>query len=60
MRPKRWSEGELSRLKRLYPSELLIEEVYPFFPERTPNAVRSKAAAMGIKRPVPDIERIRS
>jgi hypothetical protein len=48
---KKWKEVEIKKLKRLYISEKLLEEVMEAFPERTENAVRLKASRLGLKRP---------
>jgi len=46
-----WTEDEVGRLRRLYPSEISFEEVVEAFPNRTTNAVRLKASRLGLRRP---------
>lgn len=46
-----WTEDEVWRLRRLYPSGISFEEVAEAFPKRTANAVRLKASRLGLRRP---------
>ena len=48
-----WTEAEIQRLKLLYPSEKLFDEVVEAFPARTSNAIRIKASRLGLRRPTP-------
>jgi len=52
-RPRPWTEEEVWKLRRLYPSEVSFEEIVEAFPNRTPNAIRLKASRLGLKRPTP-------
>jgi len=47
-----WTENEIQRLKRLYPSDVSFEEIVVAFPERTRNALRLKASRLGLRRPL--------
>ncbi|MFP3950607.1 MAG: SANT/Myb-like DNA-binding domain-containing protein [Candidatus Bathyarchaeia archaeon] len=51
-RAKEWTNAEIERLKRLYPSNMVFEEIVDMFPERTANAIRLKASRMGLRRPL--------
>ncbi len=48
---REWTEGEIDRLKLLYPSDRSFEEIVDEFPRRSPNAVRLKASRLGLRRP---------
>lgn len=50
-RPRKWTEEEIDRLRRLYTSERSFDEIVEVFPERTTNAIRQKASRLGVKRP---------
>lgn len=50
-RPAAWTEEEVWKLKRLYPSEISFEEIVKAFPSRTANAIRQKASRLDLKRP---------
>lgn len=50
-RPADWTEEEIQRLKRLYPSDTSFEEIVEAFPNRTSNALRLKASRLGLRRP---------
>jgi hypothetical protein len=52
-RAKEWSDNEIERLKKLYPSKRDFDEVLDAFPERTINAIRVKASRLGLRRPLP-------
>lgn len=48
-----WTEAEIQRLKLLYTSEKLFDEIVEAFPGRTSNAIRIKASRLGLRRPTP-------
>jgi hypothetical protein len=48
---KEWTDEEIRRLRELYPSEMIFDEIVENFPHRTGNAIRLKASRLGIKRP---------
>jgi len=52
LRPLKWTDEELGRLKLLYISERSFEEIMASFPRRSPNAIRLKASRLGLKRPI--------
>ena len=51
---KEWSDEEVERLRRLYKSNKIFDEIAEKFPSRTRNAIRLKASRLGIKRPIID------
>lgn len=50
-RPTEWTEEEIGRLRRLYPSERSFDEIVEAFPNRTSNAIRVKASRLDLRRP---------
>jgi translation initiation factor 2 beta subunit (eIF-2beta)/eIF-5 len=49
---KEWSDEEVERLRRLYISNKIFDEIAEKFPSRTGNAIRLKASRLGIRRPI--------
>jgi hypothetical protein len=47
-----WTDKEINRLKLLYESVSLFDEVTKAFPHRTSNAIRLKASRLGLRRPI--------
>jgi hypothetical protein len=47
---KSWSEKELKLLKKLYPTDICLEDLLKRFPSRTASSIRHKASKLGIKK----------
>lgn len=52
MLDKRWTNSEISTLKKMYIADTAFEEIREAFPLRTVNAIRQKASRLGLRRPV--------
>lgn len=52
VRVKEWSELEISKLEKYYPSSMAFDEILLELPQRTSNAVRLKASRLGLRRPL--------
>ena len=57
---REWSDEEVSRLVRLYTSNMPFDEIVLEFPSRTSNAIRLKASRMKLKRPTLPMNLIRA
>jgi hypothetical protein len=49
---KKWTEDEIKKLKKIYPSKIEFNDIVKEFPLRTANAIRLKASRIGLKRPL--------
>lgn len=48
-----WTDEEVDRLRVLYASGRVFDEIGSAFPGRSASAIRQKASRLGVKRPVP-------
>jgi hypothetical protein len=57
---REWSDEEIMRLRKLYPSNKTFDEIVEYFPHRTENAIRLKASRLNIRRPYIGVTRLKS